>query len=647
MELNTILKFNPDLDTIINSQPELNTIETVVTPEKPKVLANEQIEVYIPKADYNMPGVASFDSEGFVIDPNGKVRLRRTSLRNVKDFIVDVETGICTIYYDDGTISTISFPVSTDKIYKRNELLRYVELKPHSFIKDHNTGQWFAILPHTLTGFTNSNFMVSFEVKVDQLDVEGITDISNQGYVTVMDSVYKGNDGSVLIFIDTDLDRYNFYGRLLLLGGSIFVDGQIVSMNYNTATGKFSFTKTGGGYYEFNLLPMSELTDTLIDLDNKVDTLEASRVNVTPEDWECIYEDGTRETKTMALIDKLGAIFKSDGEGPSQAKEIVTVDVIEMLSSQNTYLFLDLTKRFNRGEILILGNLRGSVGLIEASTYKEDADGNPIKADWVLTTSEWSNDEDLSNLSSSILSVHILSYSDGYIEYGYTKYNLYHDFVRKGALSDTLDTAKKFAKDNFVAIPTTEEEKSAACETIGAVKAIKPAEKNVYYFPALSVNSDGTVSYWSIKGTPEPSGEKVVIRSKQGRAQIQDPVEPMDIANRQFVEETVANAGGGGGGTKLYKHLVTEDMDTSDPDAPKRTHTLYSFRDTPYTSRNDIIADFNKGVITSFYSGYSEGKLLAFDGSACIILLGPNVEVDHMTLVGSITNDVVTVAWGE
>lgn len=85
------------------------------------------------------------------------------------------------------------------------------------------------------------------------------------------------------------------------------------------------------------------------------------------------------------------------------------------------------------------------------------------------------------------------------------------------------------------------------------VPAIVPGEKNCYYFPASSVNDKNELVYWSLKGTPEPSGEKVVIRSKQGRAQMQDPVDPMDIANRRFVEETVAQAGGGGG-TKLYYH---------------------------------------------------------------------------------------------
>ena len=71
------------------------------------------------------------------------------------------------------------------------------------------------------------------------------------------------------------------------------------------------------------------------------------------------------------------------------------------------------------------------------------------------------------------------------------------------------------------------------------VRAVIPSEKNVYYIPALSLNNDGKVVYWSIKGTPDPSGEKVVIRSKQGRAQMQDPVEEMDISNKRYVDGKV------------------------------------------------------------------------------------------------------------
>lgn len=105
--------------------------------------------------------------------------------------------------------------------------------------------------------------------------------------------------------------------------------------------------------------------------------------------------------------------------------------------------------------------------------------------------------------------------------------------------------------------------------TSGFVKAVIPSEKNVYYFPSLSVNKDNTVSYWSIKGTPEPSGEKVVIRSKQGRAQMQDPVEDMDIANKQYVDGNFVSLTDDQTifGTKIFlnEKLVVSDTDPENP----------------------------------------------------------------------------------
>ena len=73
------------------------------------------------------------------------------------------------------------------------------------------------------------------------------------------------------------------------------------------------------------------------------------------------------------------------------------------------------------------------------------------------------------------------------------------------------------------------------------VHTVRPAEKNLYYIPALSVDNNNNLQYWSIKATPDPSGEKIIIRSKQGRAQMQDPVEDMDITNKRWVNSAISN----------------------------------------------------------------------------------------------------------
>ena len=81
--VNQTTKFSSDITPV---QPqvvkksitnELNVYETKVIPNKPKVIQNEQIEVYVPNASYDNPGIASFDENSFIVDPlTGVVKVR-------------------------------------------------------------------------------------------------------------------------------------------------------------------------------------------------------------------------------------------------------------------------------------------------------------------------------------------------------------------------------------------------------------------------------------------------------------------------------------------------------------------------------------------------------------------------------------------
>ena len=70
----------------------------------------------------------------------------------------------------------------------------------------------------------------------------------------------------------------------------------------------------------------------------------------------------------------------------------------------------------------------------------------------------------------------------------------------------------------------------------------KADKTGVYFVTAYSKNSAGMYNYYGIIATPEPSGEKLIIRSKLGRAQIQDPEDDMDIANKRYVEGAIDDA---------------------------------------------------------------------------------------------------------
>ena len=136
------------------------------------------------------------------------------------------------------------------------------------------------------------------------------------------------------------------------------------------------------------------------------------------------------------------------------------------------------------------------------------------------------------------------------------------DFQSRTNVFEVLDDGRA----KVYGVPTEDDDVIRLKDLSNYFPVIKPIEKNVYYFPALSVNNDNSISYWSIKGTPEPSGEKVVIRSKQGRAQIQDPVEDMDIVNKRYVDDKIGNLnienGEANGSIKTKDYIDPEDGST-------------------------------------------------------------------------------------
>lgn len=122
---------------------------------------------------------------------------------------------------------------------------------------------------------------------------------------------------------------------------------------------------------------------------------------------------------------------------------------------------------------------------------------------------------------------------------------------------------------------------------------------------------------WQLYGVgteqfPLPNGDTIDMSSKlvyntvinrdvKGRAQIEYPVESKDIANKEYVDNTVASAGGGG---KLYRH----DLAITSMNDLYVYHTIYSTNNTPITN-DEIFATVVKP--NSDYGG--QGVYIAGD----------------------------------
>lgn len=206
---------------------EINVTAGRYVPDKPKTIASEQLEVYVPVAGYNNTGTASYDPNSFIVD-DGNVKLRRNPVRVVTEISqVDATTGKATITYDDNSTSEIVFPVIFDKKYDTNSMLTIISFTKDSFIKDDKSDEWLLIIPSQVISYPyyNSNFVVSLEevstatYQSSNVDINLSTSYKHNGFITLSDAVFKGEDGSLLITVQNEAHRFD--GRVLIFGGII------------------------------------------------------------------------------------------------------------------------------------------------------------------------------------------------------------------------------------------------------------------------------------------------------------------------------------------------------------------------------------------------------------------------------------------
>ena len=206
---------------------EINVTAGRYVPDKPKTIASEQLEVYVPVAGYDNAGTASYDHNSFIVD-DGNVKLRRNPVRVVTEISqVDATTGKATITYDDNSTSEIVFPVIFDKKYDTNSMLTIISFTKDSFIKDDKSDEWLLIIPSQVISYPyyNSNFVVSLEevstatYQSSNVDINLSTSYKHNGFITLSDAVFKGDDGSLLITVQNEAHRFD--GRVLIFGGII------------------------------------------------------------------------------------------------------------------------------------------------------------------------------------------------------------------------------------------------------------------------------------------------------------------------------------------------------------------------------------------------------------------------------------------
>lgn len=135
----------------------------------------------------------------------------------VVDFSVNEETGVATIIYNNGTTKTVQLPLETiDAVYQTG-LVTVLNFTADSWEGDINSGYILAFgAPQT--GQSDKNFIVQLCAEGTESYKTGseTTASAKQGDYTRADTVFKGSDGSLLLYSNT-----KYGGSLVVIGGEL------------------------------------------------------------------------------------------------------------------------------------------------------------------------------------------------------------------------------------------------------------------------------------------------------------------------------------------------------------------------------------------------------------------------------------------
>lgn len=197
---------------------EKNTIERTIIPDKPKVIANEQLEIYIPEAAPGTKGVAEYSPLDFRVQ-DGKVHLRDSGKTAVQNFNMDFNTGTLTIYYTDDSVVTTSIPTDYDPPAYTDSPFDIIEFTENSFVQISDEEYHLLVNLEEMFDITDTKYLAFLEAEdSQQVGDEGETD----GYCTMSDAIFKTNGKLIVSAVAP------YAGRLLIVKEEHFEVHQIL-----------------------------------------------------------------------------------------------------------------------------------------------------------------------------------------------------------------------------------------------------------------------------------------------------------------------------------------------------------------------------------------------------------------------------------
>lgn len=194
---------------------------------------------------------------------------------SVIDVTCDIETNTLKVYYANGLTAIRNLPPNGAQTTISSDFLREMIFSTDTWVQDGENGYYIYFRAETV-GYEDNKFFVQLEK-----DGEYNSDYYNKtGSFVLSDNIFKGSDGSVLLYSNEP-----YSGRLLVVGGDLLSgDILVTGLTYNGITGQLTY-KTADGITHTIYLGINEkfdksnITQTIGDSTVKVMSQKAATDN--------------------------------------------------------------------------------------------------------------------------------------------------------------------------------------------------------------------------------------------------------------------------------------------------------------------------------------------------------------------------------
>ena len=247
---------------------------------------------------------------------------------SVIDVTCDIATNTLKVYYANGLTAIRNLPPNGAQTTISSDFLREMIFSADTWVQDGENGYYIYFRAETV-GYEDNKFFVQLEK-----DGEYNSDYYNKtGSFVLSDNIFKGSDGSVLLYSNEP-----YSGRLLVVGGKLLSgDSLVTGLTYNSVNSQLSY-KTADGITHTIYLGINEKFDksnvSQTTGDSQLKVMSQKVVTELLNDklfkWDIVQTTGDSTVKVMsqkAATDNFARLV--DGKVPESQLPSYVDDVVE------------------------------------------------------------------------------------------------------------------------------------------------------------------------------------------------------------------------------------------------------------------------------------------------------------------------------